>query len=239
MTEPLTHKASPQVWCCRAGSSYPRDAVYVGRETRDRQGNLLREATPFGNHCKLSLNAFREMALAMIAADPEFAAQVEALRGKDLLCWCSGKETEHCHARVWLELANCDAPEKPQAVADKARTKRKKPVYREGVDYVPEFLSPAEADELLELMKSQPFADCRVSYGPQVFPPLRKSNAWKDLYALATNPQPEPEEIVLLRLRLSERYGVELLTTSIIEPKAVPSRLWPVFRNSTRSACDH
>ncbi len=57
-------------------------------------------------------------------------------------------------------------------------------------------------------MKSQPFADCRVSYGPQVFPSPRKSNAWKDRYALATNPQPEPAAIESLRLRLSERYGL-------------------------------
>ena len=123
-------------------------------------------------------------------------------------------------------------------VADKARERRKKPVYREGVDYVPEFLSPAEADELLELMKSQPFADCRVSYGPQVFPPLRKSNAWKDLYALATNPQPEPEPIRLLRLRLSERYGVPFNSvqcnwhagTSEVKAHADPYRVVAMIR---------
>jgi alkylated DNA repair dioxygenase AlkB len=96
----------PQVWCCRAGKSYPKDAIYVGRDTSDRQGNLLRECTPFGNYCHLGPEAYREMVLAMIAADPEFAAQVKALRGKDFLCWCSGKEKDNCHARVLLELAN-------------------------------------------------------------------------------------------------------------------------------------
>jgi alkylated DNA repair dioxygenase AlkB/uncharacterized Zn-finger protein len=196
----------PQVYDCHAGKEYPADAVYVGREVRDRKGKLIREASPFGNP-HLPPEEFRAYAEEKMK-DAAFAAQVMALKGKDLLCWCSGKETEHCHARVWLELANRNAPEEPNIPADKARTKLKKPVYREGVDYAPAFLSPAEADELLELMKSQPFADCRVSYGPQVFPPPRKSNAWKDRYALATNPQPEPELIRLLRLRLSERYGV-------------------------------
>jgi hypothetical protein len=90
----------------------------------------------------------------------------------------------------------------------KARTKLKKPVYKEGIDFDPAFLTTTQADELFELMKSQPFADNRASYGPQVFPSPRKSNAWKDRYALATNPQPEPAAIRSLRLRLSERYGV-------------------------------
>jgi hypothetical protein len=92
--------------------------------------------------------------------------------------------------------------------AAKARTKLKKPVYKEGIDFDPAFLTTTQADELFELMKSQPFADNRASYGPQVFPSPRKSNAWKDRYALATNPQPEPAAIQSLRLRLSERYGV-------------------------------
>lgn len=90
----------------------------------------------------------------------------------------------------------------------KARTKLKKPVYQEGIDFDPAFLPPTEADELLELMKGQPFADNRISYGPQVFPSPRKSNAWKDRYAWATNLQSELAAIQSLRMRLSERYGV-------------------------------
>jgi hypothetical protein len=70
--------------------------------------------------------------------------------------------------------------------------KSKKPAYLEGIDFDPAYLTPTEADELFELMKSQPFADNRVSYGPQVFPATRKSNAWKDRYAWATNPSPSP-----------------------------------------------
>jgi hypothetical protein len=77
------------------------------KETKDRMtGKVLFPGTPFGNYCHLEPEAYREMLLAMAAADPEFAAQVEALRGKELLCWCSGKEKERCHARVLLKLAN-------------------------------------------------------------------------------------------------------------------------------------
>jgi hypothetical protein len=111
-----------------------------------------------------------------------------------------------------------DEPEQPYAVAPTpektapgpavARTKIKKPAYQEGIDVDAAYLIPTEADELLELMQSQPFADNRLSYGPQVFPATRKSNAWKDRYAWATNIQPEPAAIRSLRLRPSLRYGV-------------------------------
>jgi hypothetical protein len=120
----------------------------------------------------------------------------------------------------------------------RARTKLKKPVYLEGVDFDPTFLAPAETDELFALMRSQPFADNRVSYGPQVFPALRKNNAWKDRYAWATNPQPEPVLIRSLRLRLSERYGVPFNSVqcnwhegiSAVRPHADPYRVVAMVR---------
>jgi len=94
----------PRVFCCRAGEQYPADAVYVGRKVT--RGNVSFPDTPFGNHELLeTAEMFRDYAeLRMV--DPEFAAKVESLRGKDLLCWCKGKEVEHCHAKVWLEIAN-------------------------------------------------------------------------------------------------------------------------------------
>jgi len=96
---------TPRVWDCHAGKFYPADAVYVGREVRDRRtGQLTWAATPFGNHLKLSQNAFREYATSKML-DADFRARVEALRGRDLLCWC-GPNAEFCHAKVWLELAN-------------------------------------------------------------------------------------------------------------------------------------
>jgi hypothetical protein len=116
--------------------------------------------------------------------------------------------------------------------------KLKKPDYREGIDFDAAFLTPTEADELLELMKSQPFADNRVSYGPQVFPAPRKSNAWKDRYAWATNIQPEPAVVRSLRLRVSERYGLPFNSvqsnwhdgTSGVKPHCDPYRVVAMVR---------
>jgi uncharacterized Zn-finger protein len=95
----------PRVYSCRKGDQSPEGAVYVGRKTKDRSGNVLRLDTPFGNYDRLPQDEFRACAIEKMK-DDAFRVQVEALRGKDLLCWCTGKEREHCHARVWLELAN-------------------------------------------------------------------------------------------------------------------------------------
>ncbi len=89
----------PHIYCQRAGYSYPAGAVNVDRKT------------PFGNHNRhdLSTESGRADWAAEVAGkmkSPEFRAQVEALRGKDLLCWCEPREAERCHARAWLELAN-------------------------------------------------------------------------------------------------------------------------------------
>ena len=116
--------------------------------------------------------------------------------------------------------------------------KLKKPAYREGIDFDAAYLTPTDADELLELMKSQPFADNRVSYGPQVFPAPRKSNAWKDRYAWATNIQPEPALVRSLRLRMSERYCVPFNSvqcnwhdgTSGVKPHCDPYRVVAMVR---------
>jgi alkylated DNA repair dioxygenase AlkB len=96
----------PRVYSCRKGDESPEGAVYVGREVRDRKTGKVRFAdTPFGNHRRLPQDEFCAYAIEKIK-DDTFRMQVEALRGKDLLCWCTGKEREHCHAKVWLELAN-------------------------------------------------------------------------------------------------------------------------------------
>jgi hypothetical protein len=116
--------------------------------------------------------------------------------------------------------------------------KSKKPEYREGIDFDAAYLSPTEADELLELMKSQPFANNRISYGPQVFPAPRKSNAWADRYAWQTNIQAEPAVVRSLRLRMSERYGVPFNSvqcnwhdgTSGVKPHCDPYRVVAMVR---------
>jgi alkylated DNA repair dioxygenase AlkB/uncharacterized Zn-finger protein len=97
----------PRVYSCRKGNESPQGAVYVGRETPDRKtGGILQPDTPFGNYKKLPPDKFREYAIAKMKEDSSFYKQVYSLRGKDLLCWCTGKECENCHARVWLEIAN-------------------------------------------------------------------------------------------------------------------------------------
>jgi hypothetical protein len=80
-----------------------------------------------------------------------------------------------------------------------------KPVYQDGVDFVPAFLTQAEADELLSFMKAQPFANGRISYGLQIHPILKK-NRPGDVWA--KNIRPEPDFIQSLRVRVSEKYGV-------------------------------
>ena len=103
-------KDIPNIYDCHAGKKYPADAVYVGRLTRDRGGRILRLDTPFGNHNKRDLSTEEGRAAWKRDVDermksPEFIVQLEALRGKDLLCWCKQSEP-NCHARTWLELAN-------------------------------------------------------------------------------------------------------------------------------------
>ncbi len=83
----------PRIYCQRIGCAYPDDAVNVDRKTM------------FGNHKKLNGDEWLAE-VASLMKSPEFAAKVEALRGKDLLCWCRPDEESHCHARAWLDLAN-------------------------------------------------------------------------------------------------------------------------------------
>jgi len=96
---------TPRVFDCHAGKEYPTDAKYVGREVRDRRtGQIIWPDTPFGNYFGLTGDAFRKYAVGRMQL-PYFRARVEALRGRDLLCWC-GPNAAFCHAKVWLELAN-------------------------------------------------------------------------------------------------------------------------------------
>jgi len=109
----------PRVFCCKAGHKPPADAVYVGCRTIRGQA---REGSIFGNALDplkvrnkksnpwraTTEEAFRAYALDRLK-DPSFRQQVEALRGKHLLCWClqdGPKRAKFCHARVWLDLIN-------------------------------------------------------------------------------------------------------------------------------------
>jgi hypothetical protein len=82
----------PRIYCQRKGCQYPADAVNVDKRTI------------FGNHKTLHGDEWTAETERLMQ-QPEFAAQAEALRGKDLLCWCEPDESL-CHARAWLALAN-------------------------------------------------------------------------------------------------------------------------------------
>jgi hypothetical protein len=74
-------------------------------------------------------------------------------------------------------------------------------IYANGIDFIPEFLTKDEADELFTFMKSQPFDSgdtnlkARISYGPQIYG-IRKKNDPK--YVWSANIQPEPKVITSL-----------------------------------------
>ena len=106
---PTTESRKPQVYDCHAGKKYPADAIYVGCKTK-RGSKVIKEGTIFGNDTnplvshdgKLDDAAFREYAKAKMN-DPVFRAEVEALRERELLCWCNQKtEADDCHARTGL-----------------------------------------------------------------------------------------------------------------------------------------
>lgn len=79
----------------------PLDAVYVGRPSKwgnpfkvypDRRGGLFAQ--------RVAIDAYRKWLLTDSISPIK---DIEELRGKDLVCWCSPLP---CHADVLLELAN-------------------------------------------------------------------------------------------------------------------------------------
>jgi len=123
---PWAPQHTPRVWDCHVGKKYPKDAVYVGCQVRNRKGGVIREGTIFGNG-KNPLVSHRPWAVGKKSDPPSknatafrayaerkmldlaFRQQAEQLRGRHLLCWCAQKgkkRAKFCHARVWLELIN-------------------------------------------------------------------------------------------------------------------------------------
>lgn len=82
------------------GWKMPPGTIYVGRPTR--WGNHF-EVGP-GCTAEEAAALFRRSAEATFAVSPEYRESLEALRGKDLACWC--KIGQPCHADVLLDLAN-------------------------------------------------------------------------------------------------------------------------------------
>lgn len=119
----------PKVWCCKAGRTYPKDAVYVGCKTvrgQKRDGSVFGNAVnPLKVRNKNSnpwvatdAKSFREYVKQKMGGhtvkDADFREQVKWLRGKHLLCWCEQDgphKAAFCHARVWLEIANAPSRE--------------------------------------------------------------------------------------------------------------------------------
>lgn len=84
------------------------DGVYVGRPTvfgnpySHSEGTLAKYKVATR---KEAIEKYREYAEERMESDPEFKASVEALRGRNLVCWCAPRP---CHADVLLELANAE-----------------------------------------------------------------------------------------------------------------------------------
>ena len=82
-----------KVWNKRNGA--PRYAVYVGRPTKWGNPFVIGED---GSRSEV-IEKYRNWLLS----NDELLAQVNELRGKDLVCWCAPAA---CHADVLFELAN-------------------------------------------------------------------------------------------------------------------------------------
>lgn len=93
----------PKVWNKRDPNT-PKDAIYVGRPTKwgnpfemGKNGTRLEVVEKYANHL-IELNKTKAL----------YVEIQEALRGKDLVCWCAPK---FCHADILLVIANYEAPE--------------------------------------------------------------------------------------------------------------------------------
>jgi hypothetical protein len=91
----------PQIWDKHKGKIFPSGAVNVDRTTIFGNQNKHHLDTAAGRY-KWAVEAAEKM------KDEAFAAEVEKLRGCDLLCWCTPKQVAKgwCHALTWLRLAN-------------------------------------------------------------------------------------------------------------------------------------
>jgi len=84
---------TPKVLNCRANESRAIGRVYVGRPSK------------WGNPFRMGVDGTREEVIAKyrewLLGNERLMADLEELRGKDLMCWCAPKP---CHADVLLEL---------------------------------------------------------------------------------------------------------------------------------------
>lgn len=85
------------------GWKMPDGAVYVGRPTQ--WGNPFVLGPKCGERCRdQAVNEFRRYVTGRLSNGTGYP--LEALRGKDLVCWCPLDQP--CHGDVLLALANRD-----------------------------------------------------------------------------------------------------------------------------------
>src|SRR5688572_12285659 len=89
----------------------PSYDVYIGRAN----GRYRLPASPLANPFKIGRDGTREEVIAKyrawLLARPDLLAQVPALRGQVLGCWCKQLVTEiPCHGDVLAELADAREP---------------------------------------------------------------------------------------------------------------------------------
>jgi hypothetical protein len=78
----------------------PKGAVYVGRPSPYGNPYHMRSEADRDRVCDM----FEQALLRKFERDPDAKRRLkEALRGKDLVCWCAPKR---CHADVLLKYAN-------------------------------------------------------------------------------------------------------------------------------------
>jgi len=80
----------------------PKDAVYVGRPTPFGNPFVIGEGRAVGRPITRveAVERFREYFRKRVSEEAGFRKAVEALRGRDLVCWCA---PERCHAEVIVE----------------------------------------------------------------------------------------------------------------------------------------
>lgn len=88
---------SPRVVHCK--KALKGSFEYVGRPSRFGNPFELKNPRDADERARV-IEKYREWFLEKVAADDSFREAVEALRGRDLGCWCAPRA---CHADVILE----------------------------------------------------------------------------------------------------------------------------------------
>lgn len=101
-------------------SNWPENAIYVGMPGNpSRAFGIPDTEGQFGkpwaclNHPAGWPTGYLHYLVDRLASDPMFQAQVRALHGRTLLCWCAKKDAPRCHAMILAEFAELLYHEQP------------------------------------------------------------------------------------------------------------------------------